>query len=317
MVGALIISIIFISLHAVFDPIHWFLPGLEQRPHPTTAVVDVNSTFHELSQDSQSGKSYSLGSDDSLDHVPYIPDKVWHSAKDDNLTEDQRKWIESWTQKNPSLRQELLTDHSGETFVQARFHNTRPDIVEVYEAIPIPILRADLLRYLIIFAEGGIWSDLDVTCDKEIVAWIPLEYQHQEIDMVVGLEFDFEWRGPGTQVASQFCNWVFMARPFSRNLKVIIDSVIDKVKEIAHTNNVPIEGITLDMLPDVVDVTGPKIMTIAILKALGHLLARTVDDRDFSGIKQPKLVGDVLIMPGKIHLLHPRMGIPLIKEMHW
>jgi hypothetical protein len=56
--------------------------------------------------------------------------------------------------------------------------------------------------------------------------------------------------------------------------------------------------ITLEMLSDVVNVTGPKIMTIAILESLGQLLGRTVDDRDFSGIKRPKLVGDVLIMPG-------------------
>lgn len=34
------------------------------------------------------------------------------------------------------------------------------------------------------------------------------------------------------------------------------------------------------------------------IKSLRQLLGRTVDDRDFSGIKQPKLLGDVLIMPG-------------------
>lgn len=64
-------------------------------------------------------------------------------------------------------------------------------------------------------------------------------------------------------------------------------------------NGVPISGITLNMLPvDFVDVTGPKIMTVAISESLGQLLGRTVDDRDFSGIKQPKLLGDVLIIPG-------------------
>lgn len=51
------------------------------------------------------------------------------------------------------------------------------------------------------------------------------------------------------------------------------------------------------MLSDVVNVTGLKIMTIAILESLEQLLGRPVDDRDFSGIKHPKLVGDVLIMP--------------------
>ncbi|KAJ5757548.1 uncharacterized protein N7511_006242 [Penicillium nucicola] len=227
-----------------------------------------------------------------------IPDKVWHSAKTNDVSDKQRAWINSWTKTNPSCRQELLTDRSGEEFVRAHFQQTRPDIVEVYEAIPIPILRADLLRYLIVLAEGGYWSDLDITAEKPNSDWVPVQYKHHNIDMIVGLEFDFAYRGPGTEVASQLCNWVFAAQPSSRNLQVIVDSVVSKLKEVAYINGVTISGIKLEMLQDVVNVTGPKIMTIAILQSLSQLLGRTVDDRDFSGIKQPKLVGDVLIMPG-------------------
>ncbi|KAJ6125855.1 hypothetical protein N7471_010348 [Penicillium samsonianum] len=162
----------------------------------------------------------------------------------------------------------------------------------------IPILRADLFRYLVVLAEGGIWGDLDTSCEKEVTEWVPLEYRNENIDMIVGLEFDFEWRGPGTEVASQFCNWIFVARKSSRNLQVIVDTVLNKLKGIAQANAVILEGITLEMLSDVVDVTGPKIMTIAIMESLGQLLGRTIDDRDYAHTKQTKLVGDVLIMPG-------------------
>ncbi|KAF3029317.1 hypothetical protein E8E15_008022 [Penicillium rubens] len=225
-----------------------------------------------------------------------LPDKVWH--KSDNLSENQREWTGSWTNKNPSLRQELLTDRSTEAFVRAHYFKTRPDIVEVYEALSIAILRADLFRYLVVLAEGGIWGDLDTTCEKEVSEWVPLEYRNENIDMIVGLEFDFEWRGPGTEVASQFCNWVFVGRKNSRNLQVIVDTVINQLKDIARANAVGIEGITWEMLPDVVNVTGPKIMTIAIMQSLEQLLGRPVDDRDYAHITRPKLVGDVLIMPG-------------------
>lgn len=238
-----------------------------------------------------------IGQTSSASSSYSIPEKVWHSARFENITDIQREWTSSWLKKNPSMRQELLTDLSSEAFVREHFHAIRPDIVEVYEAIPIPILRADLLRYLIILAEGGVWSDLDVTCEKPVSKWIPSEIHG--VDMVVGLEFDFEWRGPGTQVASQFCNWVFMAKPSSRNLRVVVDAVVEKLRDVARVNGVPLQNITLDMLPvDVVDVTGPKIMTISILDGLKQLLGRPVDDRDFSGIKRPKLIGDVLIMPG-------------------
>ncbi|KAJ5852138.1 uncharacterized protein N7529_011523 [Penicillium soppii] len=230
--------------------------------------------------------------------ISNIPDKVWHSAKTDDISESQRKWVDSWSSTTPECRQELLTDRSGEAFVRAYYQETRPDIVEIIESLSIPILRADLLRYLIVLAEGGYWSDLDVTLEKPLSDWVPAEYKDQNIDMIVGLEFDFAYRGPEAEVASQFCNWVFAAQPSSRNLVVIVNTVINKLKEIAKTNNVSISGIKLEMLKDVVNVTGPKIMTIAILESLGQLLKRTVDDRDFSGIKHPKLVGDVLIMPG-------------------
>ena len=260
----------------------------------TTATSDADSTSNIPPKN--------VGTSDMKSHantaISHIPDKVWHSAKDEHVTDNQREWINSWIDKNPSFSQELLTDRSGEAFVQAYYQQTRPDIVEVYKALPIPILRADLLRYLIVLAEGGIWSDLDVTCSKEVADWVPSEYKNRDIDMIVGLEFDFDWRGPGTEVASQFCNWVFAARPSSRNLQVVVDSVIKALKDVAHTNGVQISGIALEMLKDVVNVTGPKIMTIALLESLGQLLGREVDDRDFSGIKHPKLVGDLLIMPG-------------------
>lgn len=263
----------------------------------TTATGDTGSIAHDPSKDylTSGPSSYPSNINTSIQN---IPDKVWHLATTDHISKQQREWISSWTATNPSFRQELLTDRSGEAFVRAHYQETRPDIVEIYESLPIPILRADLFRYLIVLAEGGYWSDLDVSSEISAANWVPGEYKHQNIDMIVGLEFDFEWRGPDTEVASQFCSWVFLAQPLSRNLQVIVDAVVHALKKVASDNQVPMSKITLEMLSDVVNVTGPKIMTIAILESLEQLLGRPVDDRDSSGIKHPKLVGDVLIMSG-------------------
>jgi mannosyltransferase OCH1-like enzyme len=294
LVVALFISLsLLYSFYLGWKPLHT-LPLTPKTQE--TATGDKSST---LQVPPKSPSPSDLKSHPIIDtSVHNIPDKVWHSAKDEHISEQQREWINSWTNKNPSFRQELLTDRSADVFVRAHYQQTRPDIVEVYESLPIAILRADLLRYLIILAEGGYWSDLDVSSDKSATDWVPAEYKDQNIDMIIGLEFDFEWRGPNTEVASQFCNWVFAAKPSSRNLQVVVDTVVDTLKKIARDNGVPMSKITLEMLSDVVNVTGPKIMTIAILESLGQLFGRTVDDRDFSGIKHPKLVGDVLIMPG-------------------
>ena len=90
----------------------------------------------------------------------------------------------------------------------------------------------------------------------------------------------------------------FVGRKSSRNLQIIVDIVVDKLKGIARANAVGIEEITLEMLSDVVEVTGPKIMTVAIMTSLELLLGRPVDDRDYTHNKRPELVGDVLVMPG-------------------
>ena len=262
-------------------------PSKEEASHPKPPVSTSNPSTSKPIADIAGG-----------DAIFGITDKLWQSAKDPHLSDDQDEWISSWLEKNPSFRYELLTDASAATFVRTHYAS-RPDIIEVFETLPIPILRADLLRYLLVLAEGGVWSDLDVTCDKPVADWVPTEYRNAKIEMIVGLEFDFDWRGEGTEVASQFCNWVFAAPRSSRVLQVVVDSVVAQINEIALMNKVQVKDLTLDMLPiDVVNVTGPKIMTIAILDSLKQLLGRTVDDRDFHGIKKPKLIGDVLIMPG-------------------
>lgn len=68
-------------------------------------------------------------------------------------------------------------------------------MIRVYDYISIPILRADLLRYLIILSQGGYWSDLDVTAEKPSTDWVPAEYKKPgiNIDMIVGLELDIPY----------------------------------------------------------------------------------------------------------------------------
>ncbi|PNY28740.1 Glycosyltransferase, DXD sugar-binding motif protein [Tolypocladium capitatum] len=231
--------------------------------------------------------------------IPGIPGKIWQSAKDGTFTKDQQTIIDSWLLKNPNFQYELLTDQSAERYIVARYNETRPDIVALYTALSIPILRADLLRYLVLLSDGGIWSDIDVTCEVGVGHWLPSDTYHTapNISLIVGLEFDMP-SDEARPVYSQLTNWVFAARPGSPHLLYVVNSVVKGLYDIAAENGVQPSGITLDMISDVVDVTGPKIMTLSIVQSLGEMLGRTVDDRDIAGIKKPQLVGDVLVLPG-------------------
>jgi len=191
-----------------------------------------------------------------------------------------------------------MTDQQGDSFVREHFSD-RPDIVDLFLRLPIPIVKADLFRYLVLVAKGGIYADIDVFCDQPISAWLPQEHLNSidSINLVIGLEFDFDFRGPYEEVASQFANWVIAAKPGNKHLKHVIDTAVAGIYGTAEKNNVDIEHIELWMFKDVVNIAGPKRMTLAILESLSGDLERLVDDRMISSTTEPRLVGDVLIMP--------------------
>lgn len=90
-----------------------------------------------------------------------------------------------------------MQDETAEEYVIRTFSASRPDIVQVYTELTVPILKADLLRYLLLYTEGGIWSDLDVSCEQGIPMseWIPEPYRSSSeatspVDLLVGWEFD-------------------------------------------------------------------------------------------------------------------------------
>jgi alpha 1,6-mannosyltransferase len=226
-----------------------------------------------------------------------IPEKIWYKLGPKGLSKDAKQWIDSCLTKNPTFRHEFLTDSSGDYYVQEYF-SYRRDIVDTYLSLSVPILKADMLRYLILFAEGGMWSDLDVSCEdtKSIREWVPDQYK-EDTNLVVGLEFDWAWENDNF-LHSQFASWTILARPGSPHMLQTIDDIISGVKQKADEHHVEIKDLTYEMVGEVVDMTGPKRMTRSIVSSLEKILGRTIDDRDISGLKEPKLIGDVLILPG-------------------
>lgn len=227
-----------------------------------------------------------------------FPKKIWHKSGPQNIDTDTRQWIQTWTDRNPTYRQEILTDATADTFVLEHFAD-HPEILYVYFTTTIPILRADLLRYLILFAEGGIWSDLDAECLVPVDNWIPHKFHSQEVNLVVGMEFDFGFRNDGV-LHGQFNSWSVMAKPGSRHMKTIISYSISNIQREAAEHNVQLRDYTMGMVSNVVDVSGPKAMTLAIFSSLEEMLGEKLDDRNISStkLKEPILLGDVLILPG-------------------
>lgn len=135
-------------------------------------------------------------------HIPVptaIPTKIWQSWKVDALHFEERDLdrARTWTRKNPSHRYELLTDYSAVPYVEQAFGCAgrglcRPDIVKTYKDLNdnLKIVQADLLRYIIMYVDGGIWADIDVEDIQPIRTFIPRKHDERDLDMVIGIETD-------------------------------------------------------------------------------------------------------------------------------
>ncbi|KAJ5225699.1 hypothetical protein N7468_006924 [Penicillium chermesinum] len=212
---------------------------------------------------------------DQLDIVPF-PAKVWQKAGSHGVDDARIPDLKSWQKVNPDLRQEILTDGAGDHYVRDNYA-AYPDLLNLYLSLNVPILKADLLRHLILYAEGGIWSDLDVTCELPVDTWIPEEYRNR------------------TNVV--FASWTVMAKPRTSHIAAVIRYVVNELEASADDYNTTIAGLTMQTISDVVDVTGPQAMTRAILGNLEAELKTPVGRPNISSLSEPRLIGDVLILP--------------------
>lgn len=112
-----------------------------------------------------------------------FPRKIWQTGKHGpaSLDDESKDAIKTWQKMNQNWRYEILTDYSAETYVRDTFAS-RPDIIDLYTDIGDPILRADLLRYLVLLGDGGVYSVRGRLCLVDVDSLIekmPLGYGYE------------------------------------------------------------------------------------------------------------------------------------------
>lgn len=225
-----------------------------------------------------------------------IPKKIWYKLGPKGKNDDIRAWTETCIEQNPDYAYEFVTDAWADEWVEKTFAEDRPDIVEVYLKLTIPILKADILRYLLLYVEGGVWFDLDVSCEGvPIDEWIPEEYR-KNTSVVVGWEFDYGW---DESYFHEFASWTILSKPGVNHMLMVVDDIMEAVHKVAEEKQVPVEGLTPAMVGDIVDFTGPRRLTRSIIKSVGLTLGKEVERKHVENIRQPVLVDNVLILPGQ------------------
>ncbi|KAL2756625.1 glycosyltransferase family 32 protein [Sodiomyces alcalophilus JCM 7366] len=220
-----------------------------------------------------------------------IPKKLWYKLGPKGLNEKTQAWTDTCIKNNTDYEAVFLNDSAADAYVLRTFGASNPDLVDLYLNLTVPIFKADILRYLLLFAEGGVYNDLDVSCEVPIDEWIPAEYK-ADASVVVGWEFD---GGFGDNILRQFATWTMMAEPRSPHLWRVVEDTLRFFQAKMREHDVPPQGLTLEMIGDVVDGTGPRRVTRNFLKSFREFNTTLADIRR---IEEPRLVGDVLVLPG-------------------
>jgi mannosyltransferase OCH1-like enzyme len=233
-----------------------------------------------------------------------IPRKIWQTWKTGPLAFEQRDSdsAKTWPAKNPSYRYEVLTDDNALQYVEWHYGDhgfNRPDIVALYRELDITIIKADLLRYLVMYAEGGVYADIDVECLRPIDRFIPERYSESEVDMIIGVEIDepafVEHPILGSKCKS-FCQWTFAAKPRLPVMMRLIENIQEWLHELSRKKGVPIAQLQLDF-NEVISGTGPSAFTKAVLEqmtAQNHGKEVTWDP--FHNLAESRLQSRILVL---------------------
>ncbi|KAH6884936.1 family 32 glycosyltransferase [Thelonectria olida] len=233
-----------------------------------------------------------------------FPQKIWQTWKANPFDFEERDSVNSktWVAKNPGMRYEVLTDANEMAYVEEHFGPkgfNRPDIVHFYRTINLPIIKADLLRYMVMYAEGGVYADIDVEALKPVNRFIPERYNEKDIDMIVGVEIDqpaFKDHPILGKKSMSFCQWTFISRPGQPVMLRLIENIMSWFKGVAKKQGVSLGQVELDF-DQVITGTGPSAFTIALLEEMNkHNRGPKITWDSFHNMDESKVVSRVLVL---------------------
>lgn len=189
-----------------------------------------------------------------------------------------------------------MTEGTEDSFVRDKFRYDS-GIRQTYDLIKSdPILRADFLRYLILLAEGGVYTDVDTRPIRPVDDWIPSQYRNRT-NIVLGIEID-KGQGPlwsGMPWSIQISQFTIMAKRNHPLIRRVVHDVQNGVETFLRQQG-------RDTLPqlffdDVIGLTGPRVFTTAVFEYLSECLGLRITGDEISGLRQPILLADALIVP--------------------
>lgn len=213
---------------------------------------------------------------------------------------DFREQEATWTEQHPGFVHEVITDDVAVHLLRLLYASV-PEVLEAYLALPLPVLKADFFRYLILLARGGIYSDIDTYAIRSALDWIPETVPREQIGLVIGIEADPDrpdWKDWYSR-RIQFCQWTIQSKPGHPVLREIVARITDATlrrKRAGSLRAVNDKG--------VIEFTGPALWTDIIFEYFNDdryfdmsNSPGPIDYQNFTGMDVAKRVGDVVVLP--------------------
>src|SRR6056300_133569 len=143
-----------------------------------------------------------------------IPSILWQTWKTQDIPGSVKHLADSWKLSNSQLELKFMNDDQCSDFILEHFGK---DIHNQYHQLPLPIMRADFWRLAVVYIYGGYYSDLDITCNKNIS-----EFINPKVDAVWMRELN------------NISNYFFGVKPKHPILKEAMDNMLFEAKHITN-----------------------------------------------------------------------------------
>lgn len=249
--------------------------------------------------------------------VPYDPKSkfpayVWqtwkHGLNDDRFDANYKEGQAQWAYKNPGFVHELFNDDTSFATVKHLYQHI-PQVIEAYKLMPEVILKMDFFKYLILFAKGGVYADVDTHPLQPVPNWIPENVSPKELGLIIAVSSDSslaDWR-LDTVRRLEFGNFVIQSKPGHPVLREIIAAITENTLRLRKTlrdgEQLALEGLANQKALAISKWTGSGIWTDTVLEYLNDYVKlsiyQSVSWKEFHALEMPKLVSDVLVLPIK------------------
>lgn len=245
-----------------------------------------------------------------------IQKNIWQTWKvgldDPQFPSNYKRYQETWNTKNEGYKHYVISDDECHELI-SELYSTVPDVSRAYNIMPKSILKADFFRYLILFARGGVYSDVDTVNLKPIDTWVSLNNtlydKPNNAGLVVGIEADpdrpdwNEWYARRIQ----FCQWTIQAKKGHPMLRELIAKITELT--LTREKNGELKKILgKDAGGDIMNWTGPGIFTDYVFMYMNNIMQKPenfekkeyeeiINWKLFTGMQNPIIVDDVLVLP--------------------